>query len=142
MNSLSDNSPEMNSKVAIGQLELGLKSLHGDGVPQNHATAAFWFQQSAELGNAEAMRHLASLYFSGNGVPHSHADAYYWVKKSYEAGDLIATAVLSEFHGLGIYVNPDPVGSLSLLEEASFRGHAQSQGLLKDFRSWWEKRKS
>lgn len=142
MNSHSDDSPEMNRKVAIGQLELGLKNLHGDGVQQNHATAAFWFEQSARRGNAEAMRHLASLYFSGNGVPHSHADAYHWVRKSYEAGDLIATALLSEFHSLGIYVNRDPEGSLSLLKEAAFRGHLPSQVLLKDFRSWWKTQKS
>jgi TPR repeat protein len=131
MHTASNNIPESQTKTSIGQLALALQYLHGDGVPQSDTMAASWFQKSAEQGNPEAMRHLASLYFSGIGLPQSHERAYIWIINAYETGDPVAAAILAEFFCSGFIVEKDFLMGLEMYQDAAAKGHKPSQNILK-----------
>src|SRR5674476_513283 len=47
---------------AAARCGLGFLYEKGDGVPQNYAQAAAWYQKSAEQGDAEAQYMLGGLY--------------------------------------------------------------------------------
>lgn len=64
--------------------ERGLTALQAG----QHFAAAAAFRQAADLGDAEAMRHLADLTFSGKGVAQNYEQALHGYCRSALAGDL------------------------------------------------------
>lgn len=65
------------------EAELGQRYEFGEGIEQNYARAAYWFQKAAEhvpnLGGAGQGRNsLGSLYLDGLGVPKDYVQAYMW----------------------------------------------------------------
>ena len=62
-----------------GAFCVGLMYERGLGVEQNLPEAAKWFNQAAQLGNAEAMSHLAEMYWKGSGVKLDRISAYTFV---------------------------------------------------------------
>ncbi len=65
---------------AKAQLDLGLKYVKGDGVPQDNSLAASWFGKAAEQGDATAQSMLCIAYLRGNlGVPQDYVEAYKWM---------------------------------------------------------------
>lgn len=65
---------------AKAQLDLGLKYVKGDGVPQDNSLAASWFGKAAEQGDATAQSMLSIAYLRGNlGVPQDYVEAYKWM---------------------------------------------------------------
>lgn len=66
--------------VVPAQVTLALLYLEGEGVPQDYAQAAHWFEIAAKRGNAEAQRNLGALYQDGKGVPQSFVEAAKWFR--------------------------------------------------------------
>jgi TPR repeat protein len=50
----------------------------GDTVPQNFATAVYWYYHAAERGYAPAQLALAQCYTRGHGIPRDPILAYMW----------------------------------------------------------------
>ena len=78
--------PQAEQGVREAQLALGYLYYVGQGVQQNHAMAARWFNAAAEQGEAAAMYNLAWLYETGEGVQVNAAKRASWLRKSAEAG--------------------------------------------------------
>lgn len=72
---------------AESQLYMGVFYANGDGVPQNYATAAEWYEKAAEQGNARAQRNLAVLYDCGVGVKRDYKYALELYMKAAESND-------------------------------------------------------
>jgi TPR repeat protein len=72
---------------AIGQNNLGLSYLLGEGVPQNDAEAVRWFRMAADQGDALAQSILGAMYADGRGVPQNYAEAYKWYALSAAQGN-------------------------------------------------------
>ena len=66
---------------------LGVLSENGQGVTRDYAEARWWFEKSAALGDALAMRHLGDPHRDCKGVPRSVADARSWYEKAAATGD-------------------------------------------------------
>ena len=62
------------------EFDLGRLFLRGDGVVQNHAVAALWFELSANASYGDAQYQLAQMYEMGDGVPKdlTRAVKWYW----------------------------------------------------------------
>lgn len=68
------------------QYELGCMYAEGEGVPQDYAEAAKWFQKAAEQGDAGAQYSLAKMYRKGQGVEKNDKEAAKWFRKAAEKG--------------------------------------------------------
>lgn len=80
---------------AEAQYRLGLAYLMGEGVPQDYARAAEWFEKAAEQGVADAQFQIGTLYAYGTGVPFSQAEAVHWWRQAAARGSLEAEALLN-----------------------------------------------
>ena len=69
---------------------LGLMYSNGLGAPQDHASAAAWFQKAADKGDVASHYELAKMYSSGLGVPEDKLKALELLSKPAEAGLLPA----------------------------------------------------
>lgn len=57
---------------------LGMMYFKGQGVPQDYAEAAGWFQRAAEQGVSQAQYKLGELYEEGKGVTQDYEYAFAW----------------------------------------------------------------
>lgn len=72
---------------AKAQNIIGFMYLMGKGIPKDCEKAKFWLMSSAELGNADAMFHLADAYYQGiNGFKPDLKNALKWYEASAAAG--------------------------------------------------------
>lgn len=90
------------------ELFIGLKYLHGDGIPPNPGRAAQWIRRSAEQRNVLAEYWMGLLYDRGEGVEADPAAAVRWYKSAAERGNRKA------MHALGI-------------------AYAEGKGILRDY---------
>ncbi len=60
--------------------------LDGYGVQQDQKQAAYWYQQAAEHGHAEAEYNLGRLYATGQGVPRDQEEAMRWIRAAATQG--------------------------------------------------------
>ncbi len=72
------------SDHALAQYYVGHMYAHGQGVPQDYASAAAWFRRAAERGVPQAQFRLGQLYANGQGVPKDYEQAYAWFKVAAE----------------------------------------------------------
>lgn len=68
------------SDHGLAQYYLGMMYLRGDGVEQNYADAAKWFDKAARQRIKQAQFRLAELYADGKGVPRDYEYAYAWYR--------------------------------------------------------------
>lgn len=68
------------------QTQLGLRYLAGDGILQDYAAAARWFQQAAEAGDARAQNELGRLLFTGLGAKTDTPAALGWLEQAAVSG--------------------------------------------------------
>ncbi len=71
----------------MSQYNLGLLYENGQGVPQRHDLAFFWYRMAALNGNASAKYNLGGLYYYGLGVEQSVEQATRWWEEAANAGD-------------------------------------------------------
>ena len=53
--------------------------MNGEGIIKNDKTAAKWFRQAAEQGNAPAQENLGVMYANGAGVVKNRQRGYMWL---------------------------------------------------------------
>jgi hypothetical protein len=81
--------------MANAQHDLGVLYAKGQGVTQNDAVAARWFQKAAEGGHNNAKYLLGTMYYRGRGVPQDLVEAHMWLSLAAERGSKpAATEVL------------------------------------------------
>ena len=68
------------------QLNLGFMYRKGRGVPQNDASAVWWYRKAAGQGNAPAQFNLGWMYNKGQGETQDFVEAVRWFRKAAEQG--------------------------------------------------------
>ena len=94
---------------------------HG-GVEQDYSRAAYWFEQAAENGVANAAYNLGVLYHQGLGVPKDVNSAMRWYGAAAELGHPEAQYNLGIAYIEGIGVEYDPVAASLHFESAAQNG--------------------
>lgn len=89
------------------QFRLGSLYYNGDVVERNLEKAKYWFEKSAEQGNAEAQNNLGYIYFYGKGVEIDYEEAFYWTVKAATSLSVEAQYRLSEMYEKGLGVPRD-----------------------------------
>ena len=87
---------QANAGNAPAEYDLGVDYHRGeDGLPQDPAKAAYWYEKSAEQGYARAEFNLGVYYYKGKGgLPQDPAKAVSWFRKAAAQGLKPAIAAL------------------------------------------------
>lgn len=94
---------------------------HGLGVVQNFQTAAEWYQQAAEQGDARAQNRLGQYYHSGLGVDRDPEQALIWLEKAAQQQDPEFMFDLAK-----VLENSDPARAALLHQKAAEAGHQEA----------------
>ena len=86
---------------AAAQYEAGSRYANGEGVAQDMAEAAKWFERSANQGVAAAQYRLATQYEKGRGVKQDDGLAREWYEKAARGGNVKAMHNLAVIHAEG-----------------------------------------
>ena len=107
---------------ADAQLHLGMKYDQGNGVRQDYAEAAKWYQLAANSGNADAQNSLGSLYQEGLGVPKDLAKIRVLFQTAAEQGEARAQCSLGLMYDTGEGVPRNPSEADSWYRKAAEQG--------------------
>ena len=105
---------------AAAQYQIGTLYAEGNGVQQNDATAAQWFQRAAEQGDAAAQYNLGVSLAQGLGVPQDASAAAKWFRRAADQGMPYAQLNLGILYATKQGVTPDDVEAVKWLELAIF----------------------
>ena len=94
----------------------------GEGVTQDYEQAAYWYNKSAEQGNAYAQKNLGNCYYWGNGITQDYEQAVNWFRKSANQGNAEAQANMGFFYYYGQGVAESLEQSIYWLEKATEQG--------------------
>ncbi|MDX5366659.1 MAG: peptidoglycan-binding protein [Alphaproteobacteria bacterium] len=86
---------------AAAQYAVGDRYANGEGVAQDMAEAAKWFERSANQGLAAAQYRLATQYEKGRGVKQDDRLAREWYEKAAQGGNVKAMHNLAVIHAEG-----------------------------------------
>jgi len=75
---------------ALGQTNLGVMYVNGQGVEKDYSEAIKWYRKAAEQKNAIAQNNLAAMYEDGHGVTKDLSTAIYWYRKAAKKGQKTA----------------------------------------------------
>jgi TPR repeat protein len=84
--------------------------------------AAYWYQQAAQAGVANAEYNMGTLYFNGEGVPQDYAKAHQWFMRAARRGNKNAEFQLAMTYFTGQGVNKDPQQEIHWYEKAARQG--------------------
>ena len=96
----------------------------------NYKKAFFWYEKSAQQGNAEAQFILGSMYYVGKGVSKNSKKTFFWHEKSAQQGNAEAQGMLGGMYYLGLGVPKDSKKAVYWLEKSARQGDAYAQGFL------------
>ena len=113
-------------KNPVAMYQIGAAFYNGEGAPQSDKAAAEWFQQSAELGNADAQYMIGGLYANGQGVAQNDALAMTWYQKAADQNVPEAMHNLGYFYYQGTSVAQDYERVANLWRQAAEAGYAPS----------------
>ncbi|HJU30537.1 MAG TPA: PDZ domain-containing protein, partial [Hyphomicrobiaceae bacterium] len=113
----ADYSPAM---VDLGRLLISGTS----GVPTDPAKSAYWFRKAADMGNANGMAGLGSLYQQGKGVPADLAQAVMWYKRGADRGSAVAMSDLGLLYVQGKGVERNEAAAVALFRKAAGLGNS------------------
>ena len=112
---------------AFAQFEIGRRFSDGDGVPQDAARAAAWYERAAARGLALAQFRLATAFERGTGVAVDKARAKVWYRSAAEQGYARAMHNLGVMMAEGGEPEADYAAAAGWFEQAAERGLADSQ---------------
>ena len=115
---------------AAAQYSLGIMYDLGEGVPENNAEAARWYQLAAVQGNAHAQFSLGFLYATGAGVPENNAAAVRWYRLAAAQGNARAQYNLGDKYKNGEGVPEDNAVAVRWYRLAAAQGNVRAQGSL------------
>ena len=116
---------QANAGNAPAEYDLGVDYHRGeDGLPQDPAKAAYWYEKSAKQGFAPAEFNLGVDYHRGeDGLPQDPAKAAYWYEKSAKQGYARAEFNLGVYYYKGKGGLPqDPAKAVSWFRKAAAQG--------------------
>jgi len=112
---------------AVAEFVIATRFMDGDTVAQDYASAAYWYQKSAEQGLAPSAYRVATLYERGKGVAQDAAMALSWYERAAAAGNVKSmhnAAVIASGKTAG---TPDYDKAFHWFSEAAKRGLKDSQ---------------
>ena len=112
---------------AAAQYEVGLRYANGEGVTQDMAEAAKWFERAAQQGLTVAEYRLAAQYEKGRGVTQSDAKAREWYEKAAKGGNVKAMHNLAVIHAEGRGTAQDFKTAAEWFSQAANYGLGDSQ---------------
>lgn len=101
-----------------GMLNVGNMYAQGQGVPQSHEKALYWYRRSAEAGDAISMAEVARAYDEGLGIAPDPEQAMIWYRRSAEKENPDAQWIL----GKALYDQGQEQEGLSWIRTAAQRG--------------------
>jgi len=107
---------------AAAQVQLAEVYRRGQGVPQNYARAAEWFEAAAAQGDPAAQNGLAGLLAKGFGVPRDPERAFELISAAAASGTPEFVSNLATVYEFGIGTAPDPARAAALYAEAYEKG--------------------
>lgn len=84
--------------------------------------AAYWYQQAAEAGIANAQYNMGTLYFNGEGVPQDYAKAHEWFERAAQRDNKYAEFQLGMTYYTGQGVQKDSTQEIYWYEKAARQG--------------------
>jgi SEL1 protein len=110
------------------QLALGKIYYHGSqGVPQNFAKAALYFEQAARAGDPVASGSIGQMYLLGVGVKQNNEMARRFFVRGQEAGDAVSLNGLGHLYMRGMGVERNVEKAVRYLQKAAHeKGHSES----------------
>lgn len=112
---------------AEAQFELARRHANGDGLPQDPAQAAAWFERAAVQGHARAQNNLGAAYALGVGVAKDEARAAQWYLRAAEQGQMYAQFNLGVLYASGRGVAHDPARAAAWFRKAADQGMPEAQ---------------
>lgn len=113
------------------QFAVGQRLSFGEGVEQDPAAAAVWYERAAAGGNVDAMVNLAALYRGGRGVPRDPANAAAWLERALPRDGLFAAFELGRMFATGEGVPKDARRAEELFRLALANGHPEARRALR-----------
>lgn len=88
----------------------------------DYKQAAYWYQQAANAGVANAEYNMGTLFFNGEGVAQDYAKAHEWFARAARRGNKYAEFQLGMTYFTGQGVNKDPNQEIFWYEKAARHG--------------------
>ncbi|WP_312262001.1 tetratricopeptide repeat protein [Candidatus Igneacidithiobacillus taiwanensis] len=137
---LEDSATTSPEALTAAKLEnsIGTRCATGEGVPQNYALAAEWFEKAARHGYGKAEYNLGTQYYFGQGVKQDYAKAAYWWEQAAAQGIASAQYNLGNLYYQGIGVPQDFEKAAHWWQMASEGGIVQAKANLEVLKKWQE----
>jgi TPR repeat protein len=113
------------SMDAQSQFEFAMLFTTDDG--SDEQKAAYWFEQSAAKGHADAQYNLAVMCLKGDGTPKNEEKALEWFEKSAAQGDARAQFNLGVMYSKGTGITKDEHKAVEWFEKAAAQGLVNAQ---------------
>jgi hypothetical protein len=111
----------------VAQFSLAEAYRNGEGLQQNYATAARWYQLSAEQNYPPSQYRLGLLYANGQGVPLDYELAAVWLRKAARQDHSDSQYMVCLAYGLGKGLEHDVIRAYAWCELAADRGLAEAK---------------
>ncbi len=129
------------SQDALIYLNIGRCYVNGLNVPKDMAVAYHWYLQSANLGNADAMKNVA-YYYDVIGSEKNYAKAIEWYNKAIEAGSIGAMTNIGCLYETGEGVAKDLKTAKMYYSKAARMGEKLAATYLKQLEEQEQREKS
>jgi TPR repeat protein len=118
--------------VVQQEIELAKAYFAGDGVPQDVAEAAHWYERAAEAGHTGAQNEIGYFYEAGIGVPVNMERSAHWFQLAAASGSAQGSLNLGVAYLSGRGVPKDEAMAATLITEAFHRGSGIAASYLGD----------
>ncbi len=120
------------------QYRVGQAFLTGKGVVNSEEYGIEWLTKAADAGHAQAMRAIASYYYSRGDSKNGELDlAAAWYKKAAAKGDAVAQFNLGSMFEKGEGISRDKSSAINWYRQAARQGHSESQKRLVKLKADW-----
>jgi TPR repeat protein len=99
----------------------------GEGVAEDMAKAAEWFEKAAAQDHPDAQSKLGWMYAGGEYIPKEATKIVEWNQIAAAQGDARAQLALAAMYFQGVGVPKDIAKSLELIQKAAAQGYAEAQ---------------
>ena len=114
------------------EVQLANACFMGDGVLQDFAEAAHWYERAAEAGHPGAQNQIGYFYHAGIGVPVDLERSVHWFQRASASGSVIGTVNLGVAYLEGIGIPKSGEMAVQLLSEAFYKGSGTAASFLGD----------
>lgn len=114
------------------ECQVGIMYANGQGVQQDYAIAAKWYELAARHGNAFAAYDLGWLYLNAQGLPQDYAKAMEWFGRAAGQGHAIAALNLGILYRDGHGTLPDLTQAAKWFQFAAGSGVTDANHFLAD----------